>query len=129
MVLQFLSYEGAFTAVGGPANGMLSTDIGVLEDGLNAVGTSLSLTGNGNTYADFAWNPPAPATSGSLNTGQSIVALPAGLVVSFNENTVPGNCPYLVGSGWMRQRHFFGAGDYDKGFDATHFYLRSGQHQ
>lgn len=46
-------YEGAFTAVGGPANGMLSTDIGVLEDGFNAVGTSLSLTGSGNTYADL----------------------------------------------------------------------------
>ena len=28
-VAEFLSYEGAFTAVGGPANGMTSTDIGV----------------------------------------------------------------------------------------------------
>ena len=30
-VRQFLSYEGAFTASGGPAGGMQSTDIGVLE--------------------------------------------------------------------------------------------------
>ena len=28
-VVQFLSYEGSFTAVGGPANGMTSTNIGV----------------------------------------------------------------------------------------------------
>ncbi len=93
MVIQFLSYEGTFTAVGGPANGMLSTDIGVLEDGSNAVGTSLSLTGSGNVYANFSWNAPAPATPGTINTGQSFVAVPGGLVVTFSESSVPGNCP------------------------------------
>lgn len=40
-VIQFLSYEGVFTAIGGVANGLLSTDIGVLENGTNAVGTSV----------------------------------------------------------------------------------------
>ena len=33
VVVQFLSYGGTFTAVNGPANGMLSTDIGVSENG------------------------------------------------------------------------------------------------
>src|SRR5215468_2491885 len=32
-VVEFLSYEGVFTAVGGPADGMASTDIGVSEAG------------------------------------------------------------------------------------------------
>ncbi len=31
-VVQFLSYEGSFTAVGGPADGMTSEEIGVIED-------------------------------------------------------------------------------------------------
>jgi len=40
-LVQFLSYEGAFTAVDGPATGQLSTDIGVLESGSGAVGNLL----------------------------------------------------------------------------------------
>jgi hypothetical protein len=32
-VVQFLSYEGIFMAVGGPADGLTSTDIGVSESG------------------------------------------------------------------------------------------------
>ncbi len=41
-VVQFLSYEGTFTAVGGPANGLLSTDIGALQDGGGPVGQTLA---------------------------------------------------------------------------------------
>ena len=37
-VVQFLSYEGTFTAVGGPADGMVSVDIGVLEGGSDPIG-------------------------------------------------------------------------------------------
>ena len=37
-VVQFLSYEGSFAAVGGPADGLDSTDIGVSEDGSTAIG-------------------------------------------------------------------------------------------
>ncbi|AHM61318.1 Endonuclease I [Flammeovirgaceae bacterium 311] len=70
-VLQFLSYEGTFTAVGGPADGMLSTDIGVSEAGGTASGSSLQLSGNGTTYTDFSWAPEATATFGSLNSAQS----------------------------------------------------------
>ena len=42
-VVEFLSYEGTLTAVGGPADGMNSTDLGVLETGTTAIGTSISL--------------------------------------------------------------------------------------
>ncbi|MGH7492262.1 MAG: Ig-like domain-containing protein [bacterium] len=70
-VVQFLSYEGTFTAVGGPANGMLSTDIGVSENGSEPLGQSLRLSGTGTNYEDFTWNAPAAASFGSFNTGQS----------------------------------------------------------
>ena len=70
-VVQFLSYEGTFTAVGGPANGMLSTDIGVSENGTEALGQSLRLTGTGQFYEDFTWNAPATASFGAVNQGQT----------------------------------------------------------
>ncbi|HRI60599.1 MAG TPA: SprB repeat-containing protein, partial [Saprospiraceae bacterium] len=98
MVIQFLSYEGVFVAVGGPANGMTSTDIGVQEDGTNAAGTSLRLSGTGDQYSDFSWNAPATATPGTVNTGQTFIAAPIGLVVTFSETntkgTNPANCNY-----------------------------------
>lgn len=70
-VIQFLSYEGSFTAGNGPANGMTSTDIGVSEPGTTPVGQSLQLTGNGTTYGMFAWQSPATASMGTINTGQN----------------------------------------------------------
>lgn len=70
-VVQFLSYEGSFTAADGPANGMTSTDIGVSESSTTTVGHSLQLSGTGNVYADFAWQSPASNTQGSKNTGQT----------------------------------------------------------
>jgi uncharacterized protein len=70
-VIQFLSYEGSFTAVDGPAAGLTSTDIGVSEVGTEPIGQSLQLTGSGTTYADFTWNPAAIATFGAFNTGQT----------------------------------------------------------
>ncbi len=63
-VEQFLSYEGSFTAVGGPADGQTSTDIGVEETGSTPVGSSVYLGGTGCTYGDMTWGGPAPATPG-----------------------------------------------------------------
>jgi predicted extracellular nuclease len=70
-VVQFLSYEGSFTAVGGPADGMTSTDIGVIESSSTPVGFSLQLTGTGTMSEDFSWNSPADDTPGAVNDGQS----------------------------------------------------------
>ena len=70
-VVQFLSYEGSFTAVGGPANGMVSTDIGVTEGSSTPVGDSLQLVGTGAVYEDFTWSAPAANTFGAVNTGQT----------------------------------------------------------
>lgn len=69
-VVQFLSYGGTFVAVGGPADGMTSTDIGVAESSSTPVGYSLQLTGTGTTYAEFSWAGAQPHTFGSLNAGQ-----------------------------------------------------------
>ena len=70
-VLQFLSYEGTFTASNGPAAGMTSVDIGVAEANTAPVGTSLQLTGTGNVAADFSWADSATQTFGTCNNGQS----------------------------------------------------------
>ena len=70
-VLQFLSYEGTITALGGPADGMTSTDIGVSQGGSGPVGNSLQLAGTGSVYEDFTWQPEAPNTFGAVNTEQT----------------------------------------------------------
>ena len=72
-VLQFLSYEGDFQAVGGPADGLTSTDIGVSESGSTAVGESLQLTGAGSTAADFSWQAPQANSFGAINAGQTFM--------------------------------------------------------
>ncbi len=71
-VIQFLSYEGSFTATDGPADTMTSTNIGVSETGSTPAGHSLRLSGtNGCDYTDFTWQSPAADSDGSVNTGQS----------------------------------------------------------
>lgn len=70
-VVQFVSYEGEFDAVDGPATGMRSVDIGVSETAQTPATDSLQLAGTGTTYEDFTWQAPAPNTAGLVNTGQT----------------------------------------------------------
>lgn len=58
--MQFLSYEGSFTAVDGPAIGLTSTDIGVAETNTTPVGQSLQLI-------DGNWTGPTNETKGEVN--------------------------------------------------------------
>tara|TARA_R110001583_G_scaffold35585_3_gene118242 strand:+ start:49674 stop:50447 length:774 start_codon:yes stop_codon:yes gene_type:complete len=68
-VLQFLSYEGVITAANGPALGMTSIDIGVLEIGATTpVGYSLQLTDDG-------WAMPMIATPNLPNTNQTTLSV------------------------------------------------------
>ncbi|HEV8399275.1 MAG TPA: DNA/RNA non-specific endonuclease [Gemmatimonadales bacterium] len=60
-VVEFLSYEGTFTATNGPANGLLATDIGVTEAGTETLGMSLQRHGDG------TWTTPVANTFGSCN--------------------------------------------------------------
>jgi CSLREA domain-containing protein len=73
-VVQFLSYEGSFTADGGQADGMTSEDIGVDEQPATDVGNSIQLKGTGTAYDDFAWTEPSPESPGSVNNGQSFAS-------------------------------------------------------
>jgi len=93
--VQFLSYEGVFVAADGPVAGMASTDVGVNETGTTPIGRSLQLTGSGNAYSSFAWNPPFAASPGSLNVGQTITPCLAGGVtlISHSDVVTPGSCP------------------------------------
>ena len=80
-LLQFLSYEGTFVAVGGPADGFESTDIGVSELENTPLGESLQLTGTGKGYPDFTWTGPTPNSRGFLNAGQDIRLSPTVLII------------------------------------------------
>ncbi|MEC9046450.1 MAG: endonuclease [Planctomycetota bacterium] len=70
VVIQFLSYGGAFVASNGACEGLTSQDIGVTESASTPVGFSLRLSGAGAGYAQFAWQPPFLQTPGNPNIGQ-----------------------------------------------------------
>ena len=75
-VVQFMSYEGGFTAASGPAKGLTAIDIGVRESNSTQTGHSLQLRGTGNSLADFTWHGPGRATPGLVNADQTFVAAP-----------------------------------------------------
>jgi len=72
IVIQFISYEGVITATDGPAIGLTSEDIGVSESGSTPIGESLQLVGTGNVYTDFSWVGPTTASTGALNSNQTL---------------------------------------------------------
>lgn len=71
VVVEFLSYEGTFTAQSGPASGLTSVDIGVSESSSTPVGDSLQRGGVGSGPADFFWQAAQVDTPGQPNTGQT----------------------------------------------------------
>ncbi len=80
-VVEFLSYEGTFAAVNGPAAGMTSTDIGVTENGSEPIGQSLQRTPSG------SWSPVAAATFGVCND-EGAVAVVDSVAVSPAASTI-----------------------------------------
>jgi endonuclease I len=70
-VVQFLSYEGTFTATDGPAAGLGSSAITQSESAGTAAGTSLQLAGSGSRYADFSWQASRTSSFGACNAGES----------------------------------------------------------
>jgi uncharacterized protein len=81
-LVQFLSYEGSFTAVGGSASGMASTDIGVTETGIEPLGQSLQLQGSGSIYQDFTWAGPFSSSPGAVNAAQTFQPSANALIVT-----------------------------------------------
>ena len=89
-VLEFLSYEGTFSATDGPASGMGSVDVGVNETTSTPIGYSLQLSGELNA---FTWIGPTNDSPGNLNAGQTITPSdPQDLTVSYSDNIVTGAC-------------------------------------
>ena len=90
-VVQFLSYEGSFTATTGPAAGLVSTDIGVFESATQPIGLSLQLSGNGAAYEDFSWEAGLSSTFGGPNAAQTF-----GTAIDADFDGIPDavdNCP------------------------------------
>ena len=83
-IVQFLSYEGVFTATSGIAKDFTSNDIGVSELSSTSVGLSLQLSGVGSDYSDFVWEAPQLSTFGLANIGQEFT-IPNKSVFSVNE--------------------------------------------
>lgn len=83
-VVQFLSYEGEFTATDGPANGLTSSDIGVSESGSTSVGHSLQLSGTGDAYNHFEWQSASAETDDGSNTGQTLEGY-CGVAAAFDD--------------------------------------------
>ena len=75
-VEQFISYGGTFTAADGPAQGLLSVDVGVAEPDATLVGRSLQLGGQGCSYAQFTWRSPATHTFDAPNHEQTLLNCP-----------------------------------------------------
>lgn len=97
-VTQFLSYEGIFTAVGGPADGLTSVDLGVSELTTTPVGYSLQLAGSGRYYEDFSWSEPSAATWAAINSNQVFTASGSGSVPAMPQASVvpePGSLSLL----------------------------------
>lgn len=84
-VLQFISYEGSFTATDGDAAGMTSIDIGLFEPANSKPNTSLQLAGSG--IGEFDWIIDA-ASSGQINAQQAFGA----------QVPIPATLPLLVTS-------------------------------
>lgn len=75
-VLQFLSYEGTFTATNGRAIGMNSTAIPVSESASTTILFSLQLSGVGTSYSQFTWASAAMNTYNLPNNNQFFCGAP-----------------------------------------------------
>lgn len=109
-VVQFLSYEGSFTAATGPAAGLASDDIGVAEDSSTLAAYSLQLVGAGRDYTDFSWAlSPLMNSFGGINTDQSFSPLAVGVPPRVSPAPVPApGSAYLLVLGllavWWQRR-------------------------
>ena len=100
-IVEFLSYEGTFTATDGPAAGVTPTDIGVSENSATAIGQSLQLGGTGAAAGAFAWQAALAETPGAPNQGQSFsggCATPCGFT-AYSLGASPANTIGLIGVG------------------------------
>jgi hypothetical protein len=67
LLVEFLSYEGTFAAVGGGADGVTSTDIGTNQSGSGPVGSSIERVGL--VPGAYSWVSNSTNTKGAPNPG------------------------------------------------------------
>ena len=89
-VVEFLSYEGSFSATNGPAAGSTSQDIGVSENGGTPAGFSLQRVGNPITNT---WVGAIPNTQGAVNPGTIIPTAGGGVAITYADAIAAGDCP------------------------------------
>lgn len=67
-ILEFISYRGGFTATSGLADGMMSVDIGIVENPTTPFGYSIQKVGSACTSDSFFWyGYPTFVTPGDVN--------------------------------------------------------------
>jgi len=91
-VIQFLSYEGTFTATNGAAAGMTSTALTVDEATPVPVGSSIQLTGNGTDFTDFTWTTDTSSYN-AINPNQTFNGACGAITASqFTFTSTPTGC-------------------------------------
>ena len=88
-VMDFISWGGSITATEGPASGMTSYDIGVVENPPPELDYSLQLSGDGTNYESFVWTGPVPASRGFLNFAQNVGGTADAAVIMFDLALLP----------------------------------------
>ena len=68
-LIEFISYEGTFTATNGPANGATSIDVGVSETSSTPEGSSIQKTGD---FGSYSWVVSGINSKGMINDSQTI---------------------------------------------------------
>ena len=137
--VQFLSYEGSFTATNGQASGQTSIDILVAETSSTPAGYSLQLSGSGSSYADFTWQAAATSTFGAVNSGQDFgggTTPPANEVpvASFSRSCNALACRFDASEsedsdGTISDYSWdFGDGETGSGVNPTHAYALAGEY-
>lgn len=71
-IIEFLSYEGVFTAKDGFAAGVTTTDVAIEERSTTPQGWSIAKQGTGCSSSDFTWCQSDLATNGTTNSEQTI---------------------------------------------------------
>ncbi len=105
-VVEFLSYEGSFTALDGPANGATSTDIGISQAGDEPVGSSLQrygfgvwteTTGSNSFGACNDPDPPPPAEVASVTVSPASATIEVGDVQQFTATAFDASSQPIAG--------------------------------
>ena len=87
-LIEFLSYEGSFTAIGGAADGQTSTDIGQEESGSTPVGHSLQRNDDG------SWRTPETETKGVQNATTSTPTDPVFSITTTTPSVTEGDSSF-----------------------------------